>query len=151
LISRSSFFILDAETGRVIVRRELNMNVDVISTPLVTAERIILGSNSGLISLMANTHEIEWIFQTGEAIIYTAPYTGKNSRTIETSPIISGNTVLFGTSDGNFYAVNATNGALLWKHSTGAPIFSTPAISGNTVIFTDYGGNVYAFVSDQKF
>jgi outer membrane protein assembly factor BamB/predicted phosphodiesterase len=151
LISRSSFFILDAETGQVIVRRELNMNVDVTSTPLVTAERIIFGSNSGLISLTANTHEIEWIFQTGEAVIYTSPYTSKNSRTIETSPIISGNTVFFGASDGNFYAVNATNGALLWKHATGAPIFSTPAVSGNTVIFTDYGGNVYAFVSDQFF
>ena len=148
VISRSSFFVIDAESGKIVIRKELPVKVDVTSTPVVTDERIIFGSQAGLISLKADTYEIEWMFDVGEAVTYTGPYTRKGSRTIETSPVVSGNAAFFGASDGYFYAVNIEKGSLLWKHSTGAPIFSSPALSGNTVVFTDYGGNVYAFVSE---
>lgn len=148
LISRSSLFVLNPETGQTILRKELPVKVDVTSTPIVTEKRIIFGSQSGLVCLAADTYETEWIFDVDEAVSYTGPYTRKGSRTVETSPVLSGNTVFFGASDGNFYAVNAASGKLLWKHTTVAPIFSSPALSGNTVLFTDYGGNVYAFVSE---
>ena len=42
--------------------------------------------------------------------------------------------VYFGSFDGNVYAVDATSGALLWKHDTGAPVVSTPALQGGHVI-----------------
>ena len=51
LISDKSFFILEAATGKVIVRKPLPYNVDVTSTPLLTDKEIIFGSaQKGLIA-----------------------------------------------------------------------------------------------------
>ena len=44
LISDKSFFILEAATGKVIVRKPLPYNVDVTSTQLLTDKEIIFGS-----------------------------------------------------------------------------------------------------------
>ena len=54
-----------------------------------------------------------------------------------------------GASDGTIYGVNKENGQLVWKHETGAPVFSSVAISGNVLIAADFGGNIYAFVTQK--
>ena len=150
LISDKSFFILDANTGRVIVRKELPFSVDVTSTPLLTDKEIIFGSaKDGLVALDSETLEIKWKFNTGDALVYTSPYSRKVSATIETSPVLSGNTVYVGASDGTIYGVNKETGRFAWKHATGAPVFGSVAVSGNTLIAVDFGGNVYTFVASE--
>ncbi len=146
LVSTQSLFIIDPLTGNVIVRREYPFSVDVTSTPLLTDKEIIFGTvDKGLVAVDRETLEIKWQFQTGDALVYTAPYTRKESATVETSPVLSGNTVYFGASDGTLYGVNKNDGLLLWKHSTGAPVLGSVAVSGNTLVAVDMGGNVYAF------
>lgn len=148
LVSDKSLFIIEPETGNLIVRKEYPFSVDVTSTPLVTDNEIVFGSvNEGLIAVDKETLEIKWKCPTGDALIYTAPYTRKVSATIETSPLLAGTTIYFGASDGNLYGVDKETGNLVWKHATGAPVFSTMAVSGNALFVTDFGGNVYAFVS----
>jgi len=150
VISDKSLFIIEASNGNVIVRKEFPFNLDVTSSPLLTDDAIIFGSvNNGIIAVDKETLEPKWQFQTGDALIYTAPYTRKVSATVETSPVLSGETVYFGASDGCLYGINKTNGELIWKHSTGAPILSSVAISGNTLIATDLGGNIYTFVTSK--
>ena len=150
LISDKSFFILDANTGRVIVRKELPFSVDVTSTPLLTDKEIIFGSaKDGLVALDSETLEIKWKFNTGDALVYTSPYSRKVSATIETSPVLSGNTVYVGASDGTIYGVNKETGRFAWKHATGAPVFGSVAVLGNTLIAVDFGGNVYTFVASE--
>ncbi|MCC8174429.1 MAG: PQQ-binding-like beta-propeller repeat protein [Odoribacter sp.] len=149
LISESSFFIIDIYTGKIIVRKQLPFKVDVTSTPLLTDNEIIFGSSdSGLIALDNETLEIKWKFQTQPALIYTFPYTRYPSATIETSPVLIGENIYFGASDGNLYAVNKNNGELVWKHTTGSPLFSTVAASGNILVSVDFSGNVYTFISE---
>lgn len=146
IISEKSFFIMDALKGTVIARREFPFSVDVTSTPLLTDKEIIFGTvDAGMTAIDKETFDIRWQFKPGSALIYTAPYTRKPSATIETSPVLSGTTVFFGASDGTLYGVNKTDGSLVWKHETGAPVFSTVAISGNTLFASDFGGNIYAF------
>ncbi len=150
LVSDKSFFILDANTGRVVVRKELPFSVDVTSTPLLTDKEIVFGSaKDGLIALDSETLDIKWRFHTGDALVYTSPYSRKVSATIETSPVWSGHTVYVGASDGGFYGVDKETGRLAWKHMTGTPVFGSVAVSGNTLIAVDFGGNVYAFVSEE--
>lgn len=147
LISEKSFFILDAKTGRIIVRKPLPYNLDVTSTPLLTDKEIIFGTaDKGLVALDNQTLEEKWNCPVGNALIYTAPYTRSFSGTIETSPVLAGNTVYAGASDGTIYAVDTATGNKLWEHHTGAPIFGTAAVSGNTLIVSDFGGNIYAFI-----
>lgn len=149
LVSDKSFFILDAASGRVIVRRTLPMSVDVTSTPLLTDNEIVFGTaTEGLVALDRETLELKWQFHTDDALIYTVPYIRQPASTIETSPILAGGTVYFGASDGTLYGVSAAEGKLLWKHSTGAPVFGSVAASGNALFATDFGGNVYAFASE---
>ncbi|MHB1846008.1 MAG: outer membrane protein assembly factor BamB family protein, partial [Deltaproteobacteria bacterium] len=62
------------------------------------------------------------------------------------SPAVGGDgTVFVGSTDGNFYAINGTTGALKWKYTVGAAINSSPAIgSDGTVYFAADDGNLYA-------
>ena len=149
IISSESFFILDVNTGRVVVRKELPFSVDVTSTPLLTDKEIIFGSvKDGLIALDNETLELKWKFVTNDALVSTSPYSRKPSATIETSPVLAGNTVYVGASDGTIYGVNKEDGKLVWKHATGAPVFGSLAVSGNALIAVDFGGNVYTFIAE---
>lgn len=146
IVSDKSFFILDAKTGRIVVRKELPYSVDATSTPLLTDKEIIFGTaKSGIVALDAQTLDEKWHVPTGTALIFTAPYTRPDAQTVETSPAWSGKYVFAAASDGCIYGINRANGNIAWKHSTGAPSFSSVAISGNTLFATDFGGNVYAF------
>lgn len=146
LISEKSFFILEAATGRIVVRKPLPYNLDATSTPLLTDKEIIFGTaDKGLVALDNQTLEEKWNCPTGDALIYTAPYSRPVSATIETSPVLAGKTVYVAASDGGIYGIDKETGKIVWKYSTGAPIFSSVAVSGNTLIATDFGGNVYAF------
>jgi len=65
-----------------------------------------------------------------------------------TTPLLADNTVFFGSTDGNFYAVDAGNGDIKWKIKLSATSVSQPGkgvIGGKNAIFvgcTD--GNLYA-------
>lgn len=150
ITSASSIFIMDARTGKVIIRKELPYNVDVTSTPLLTDKEIIFGTaDSGMVAVDNETLEVKWNFMTGDALVYTSPYSRKSSATIETSPVISGNTIFVGASDGTIYGIDKEKGNAVWKHNAGAPIFGSVAVSGNTLFAVDFAGNVYAFVSSD--
>lgn len=150
VISEKSLFIMGVDNGEIIERKDLPFRVDVTSTPLVTDKEIIFGSvKDGLVALDKKTLEMKWNFKTDNALIFSAPYSRKPSATIETSPVLVGNTVYVGASDGTIYGLNKKNGQPVWRHKTGAPIFGSIAISGNALIVADFGGNVYAFVSKK--
>lgn len=146
LISDKSFFILEAATGEVIVRKPLPYNVDVTSTPLLTDKEIIFGSaQKGLIALDSETLEEKWTCPVGDALVYTCPYSRQSSATIETSAVWAGDIVYVAASDGTVYGINKENGKVVWKHATGAPVFGSVALSGNALVVSDFGGNVYLF------
>ncbi|WP_455593211.1 outer membrane protein assembly factor BamB family protein [Bacteroides sp.] len=150
LISDASMFILDATTGKVIVRKPMPFSVDVTSTPLLTDKEIIFGSaKDGLVALDSETLVMKWNFKTANALVYTSPYSRKSSSTIETSPVLVGNTVFVGASDGIIYGINKDTGKAEWQYATGAPVFGSVAASGNALVATDFAGNVYVFVSEK--
>lgn len=149
LASRDCFFVIDSKTGDVVVKKKLSVNVDVASTPLVTDKEIIFGTaENGLMALDKETFEKKWEFKTGQSLIFSSPYTRNPSCTVETSPVLSGDVVYFGASDGTIYGVDRNKGTLVWKHNTGAPVWGTVAILGNALFAVDFSGNIYGFVSE---
>lgn len=151
LISASSMFVLNASDGKIIIRKELPFNVDVTSTPLLTDKEIVFGSVAeGLVALDSETLNTKWKFKTGEALTYTSPYSRKAASTIETSPILAGNTVYVSASDGTIYGINKETGKADWQYATGAPVFGSVAASGNALVATDFAGNVYVFTSGKS-
>ncbi len=150
LVSQDALFVMDAPTGKVEQYVKLPVETDGTSTPLLTEDAVIFGSSkAGLMALDKKTLKEKWRYETGDALVYTVPYTRKTSRSIETSPVLVGQSVIVTASDGTVSALEAQTGKLLWKASTGAPIFSSPAVSGNTVIVADYSGTVYAFTCQK--
>lgn len=139
--------LLDVKTGKVLRNIELDEKMDVASSPLVTENKIILGTASeGLLALERNTLMKKWCFKTKPSLMYTVPYVGFQSCTVETSPILLGNTIYFASSDGYIRGLDKDNGTLLWEHSVGVPLFSTLSFVGNALFAADFAGNVYCYV-----
>lgn len=60
------------------------------------------------------------------------------------SPVVAGDVVYVGSTDGNLYAVNRQDGLLRWKFATRGPVSSSPAVHGGLVFASSVDGNVYA-------
>lgn len=150
MASAGTFYILEAATGKAVVTHKLGFNADVTSTPLVTDKLIIFGTVSrGLVALDRATLREKWCFATDNALVFTSPYSRSEAATIETSPVLAGNTVYVGASDGNLYGIDAESGRMVWRRTLGAPVFGTVAVSGNALAASDFGGNVYLFTSSR--
>lgn len=146
IISGKSLFIIEARTGKIMVRKELPYDLKCSSTPLLTENRIIFGTaKEGVVALGRETLEEKWHYRTGDALIFTVPYSKPGSCTVEGSPVLAGKTVYIGASDGKIYGLDAETGKEVWKYGTGAAVLGSVAVSGNSLIATDFGGNVYAF------
>ena len=78
---------------------------------------------------------VKWKFHTGGMI------TG--------SPVIASGVAYVGSTDGNFYALDAASGAQKWKFEAKSRITSTPAAAGGLVYFGAYDGNFYALDSSS--
>ncbi len=149
--SNNSLYILNHKTGKAVKRVETKFNFSVSSAPLITDSLIIMAtSNNGVAAFNKKTFELLWNHATEPALIYTSPYTKTNEKTVEASPVLSGNVVYIGGSDGVFYALDIASGKEIWKIDIGVPIFATVAISGNLIFVNDFSGNVYAFTSNNK-
>jgi outer membrane protein assembly factor BamB len=58
---------------------------------------------------------------------------------------VDGERVIFGSFDGNLYAVDRAQGTLVWKKDTRARIDSTPVVVDDKIILGNFGGVVYGF------
>jgi hypothetical protein len=71
-----------------------------------------------------------WSYQTGN-------YVGS-------SPAVVNGTLYFNSADGNFYALNASTGALLWSYPTGDQLGTSPAVVNGVVYVTAGDTAIYA-------
>jgi outer membrane protein assembly factor BamB len=60
------------------------------------------------------------------------------------SPALAGGTLYIGSTDGNFYALDAASGTQRWKFATHARIVSSAAVANGMVFFASYDHNFYA-------
>ncbi|TKC08735.1 PQQ-binding-like beta-propeller repeat protein [Pedobacter frigoris] len=65
-----------------------------------------------------------WNRPVGNALVYSAPYTGSESGTVESSVVLHQGKLLFGASDGYFYVLEQHSGKVLKKINLGAPVFA---------------------------
>jgi outer membrane protein assembly factor BamB len=88
----------------------------------------------------------------GSAPTFLAALDARNGRTlwrfragvIETSPLLVGGRVYFGSWDHRVYALDARTGRLEWSFSTGDRVKGSVALAGRTVYAGSYDGTLYA-------
>ncbi len=72
-------------------------------------------------------------------------YTTKQySYSLSSSPAVVNGVAYFGSYDRNFYALNASSGAVLWQYQTGGEINSSPAVANGVVYFASNDAKLYA-------
>ncbi|MHB0999237.1 MAG: outer membrane protein assembly factor BamB family protein [Armatimonadota bacterium] len=118
---------------------------DCASAPVLSGDRMVAGTGDGRVCAFSTKDgALLWSYQTGKALADMMPYVrGKSD--VNSSPVISGDTVYVGASDGYLYALSLETGEKLWSYSLGVPIASSPVISGNALFIAGYDGTVYAF------
>jgi outer membrane protein assembly factor BamB len=67
----------------------------------------------------------------------------------ESSPLLDGDRLFFGSQNGTVYALNARNGNVLWTYHAGGAVKASPTLSSGVLYFGDYSGHVQA-ISEQS-
>jgi|SRR5215467_1447896 len=75
-------------------------------------------------------HKVKWQFQTKAQIV--------------SSPVVSQNTVYFGSNDHRLYAIGLEQGEKKWEFKSEGRVASSPAVSNGLVYFLSYDSNFYA-------
>jgi outer membrane protein assembly factor BamB len=63
---------------------------------------------------------------------------------VESSPLLDGGRVYFGSEDGTVYALRASDGAVRWRYKAAGAVKAGLALADGKLFFGDYGGKVQA-------
>lgn len=74
--------------------------------------------------------------QTAWRFAGTSPWNVTSPAATTSAPVLSGGLVVFGSQDGNAYAVDAASGALRWWFPTSGPVNTVPAVFGTIAYVT---------------
>ena len=75
-------------------------------------------------------------------LLWSYPTTGAFAGA--SSPAVANDILYIGSSNGNLYALNATDGIKLWNYSTGGAVDSSPAVANGIVYVGSIGGDFNA-------
>lgn len=104
--------------------------VTIGTKPEVSKENVFVTDAQGnavRLSLLAG--KIDWQVNTGNSSVYS-------------SPVVSENTILFGTSDGTIQVLNTDNGSVIWNYKLNGSVLSCPTVQD---------GKGFIGASDGKF
>lgn len=104
-------------------------------------------SNDGIVAFDLDSKKLVWHFETGESILFTAPYAGKGKKIVESTPVIDGENIIFGANDGFIYTVNAKSGGLADKRQAGSAVLGKIAVNGDKIYVGTFDG--YAVCCDK--
>ncbi len=104
---------------------------NIISTPAVRGDDVIVGNQNGKISCFSlKDGKQKWIYATKGAVF--------------SSPAVGDQKVIVGSGDGSIYCLNIKNGKLKWKKETGAAVLGSALIHDDTVFI---GGSDHSFIA----
>lgn len=104
----------------------------VIGDIVISDEKLYFATTNGVVCALAvdNLKDEYWSVDIGSKIW--------------SAPAIEGDTLYVGTLDRKIYALDATNGDIIWEYETIGAISSTPIVYDNKVYVGDYARNFYA-------
>ncbi|HUH48150.1 MAG TPA: PQQ-binding-like beta-propeller repeat protein, partial [Arenibacter sp.] len=143
---RDKVFKLDLKTGETVHSITTGMEHTGTSAPIVLKDKVIVaGSHPGIASFDLETGRKLWQFEVDPALFYTPSYFQDQQQSLESTPILVGENLIFGAMDGKVYVINANTGSLIWDTKLGAPILTSVAINSEGFFIGDFAGNIYFF------
>jgi outer membrane protein assembly factor BamB len=140
-----SFYCLDGATGKKIWTHKTNGRIR--ATPAIRNDVVFIPSYDGICyALDAITGKEKWRFET-EGHSYDSDKFGWDRNAIDSSPALSDSLLVFGSRDGNVYALSQKTGKLQWKFSYGPTwAIASPAIKDNTVYIGWSDNNTFSAI-----
>jgi outer membrane protein assembly factor BamB len=137
---RGHFYALEASSGRVVWKKQVGHCSP--ASPML-AHHVVYQSYA--LPLPCTRHApgargfvVAWDAATGRELWRL------DAAAVETSPLLVGKLLYFGSWDGTFYALNARTGKVRWTFDAGAGITSSPAYDAGTVFAASDDGHVFA-------
>lgn len=124
-------FATDAATGNP--KWQFDTKGEVWATPTIDGDTIYVtsvASRDGRMYALDKTGRQKWMFSTGA---------GMASR-----PVVAGGVVYAGAFDNKLYAINASDGSMLWSAKADNWFWATPIVEGGVVYAASLDGKVYA-------
>lgn len=137
--------LVNQENGEIINESKYeNYKFSVSSQPIIKDGVAYIGTaNKGVVAYDLTKKDIIWCTETKEAIVYTAPYTSGDVKTVDSGIVTDGDRLIFGASDGYIYTLNLTDGKIIKADYIGSPIFGTPVVNDDYIISADFSGRVF--------
>lgn len=132
--NRGRVIAFDASSGDIRWQQRHTTRSYIASSPAIDIDgnaAIVSGMDGRLVSYDLTRGQIRWEYPVGDS-------------SIESSPLIIGQTVYIGAWNGRLYAVSTDKGRLRWSYPAADDIKGSAAKSGDNVVFADYSGYVYA-------
>ncbi len=122
----AALHVFSAEDGAHLRDIEIDQNSQVAAGVAVVGDSVFSGSISGkLIHANYRTGEMVWVNEDSEDEIFS-------------TPAVSDALIVFGSADGNVYALDRQTGKQKWKFETDGEV-SSPVIVGDKVAFSSEG------------
>lgn len=130
---------VDAENGRPVGMVQYRFDAPLRASPAVADGQLYVANRIYLVAVDIETGSDVWSMPTG--------------REITASPVIAGDYVYVGSTDGTVYAVHRHEGSTpqrepAWTFETGGEITTSPALVTGAVIVGSWDGCVYALGQD---
>lgn len=124
---------VDLTSGEIAWRYEHPVRkLPFFASAAVTKNLVIIGGRDKMVhALSPEKGEPQWT------------YTAKSR--IESSPVIVGKRVFFGTTRGVFIALDITNGEQVWKFETGSSIVASPSVADGKIYIGNEDGILFCF------
>ncbi len=148
---------IDANDGSMRWTFDLRQNDDIRcgprwspGTPALADGMLYVPTGDGDVLVVdTNAAQEAWRWSSGNALAGVQAYT-RDARSVLSSPVVSGNVVIVGASDGNIVALDRRTGAVCWSDSLDAPVISAPALSGNLLVCGASDGWLYGWTGTTE-
>ena len=138
----STLYALDRATGRLVWKFAADGPVH--ASPAVAAGLVIAATLGGRIFAVSEAAgALRWSVTTGATLPQNIAPAGAWDF-YASSPVITGQTIVIGSGDGQVYALDLMTGRERWRVKTGGRVRATPSIHDGVAIVGSFDGRVYA-------
>ncbi len=137
---------LDAKTGETLATEYSRSRIDVSGAPVISGNIVYYPTgDKGVLGFDKENFKLLLTFPSGVSKLYTSPYIHGNISTVEGSPVIVGDELIFAGSDGYIHIYDKNTACEKKNICIGAPSSVSPIVTNDGIITADFDGYVTKF------
>jgi outer membrane protein assembly factor BamB len=130
-----TFFAIDWKKRAVLWRWENAAHAELIASCAALADEVIFASHDRHVRAVDAKGKVLWAYPTHGRI--------------DSSPVIVGDRVFFGSADGRIYALDRTSGKKVWEYEAGGSFSGGAAVASSRLLIASDDGIVYCLGAKQ--